>query len=269
MSTVRMLFFGDLMGQPGCSMFQKYACKLKQLYNADAVIVNGENSASNGRGISPKTYNAMKHNGADIITGGNHSFHQRDSHILLAEKKDVLRPLNFPNECPGRGVTTFQVNGQTIGIVNVQGRIFMREQLSCPFKAVDSALTYLKSHTNMIIVDMHAETTSEKSGMAYYLDGRVSAVLGTHTHVQTADHRVLPGGTAFITDAGMAGALNSMIGMEKEAILRNMTTQLPVRFSVDHEPPYVISGVVLDVNCKTGNATSIEPFRVTEEKKII
>ena len=220
-------------------MFQKYAPKLKKEYGADAIIVNGENSASNGRGITPKIVTALKHNGADLITTGNHAFQKKESYSYYSSNKDLLRPLNFPNSCPGTGVGIFNINAMAIGVINVQGQVFMRENLSCPFRAVESALTYLKDRTNIVIVDMHAETTSEKMGMGWYFDGKVSAVVGTHTHVQTADERILPQGTAFITDLGMAGAYNSMIGMKKEPILHRMLTQMPSKFEVESDLPYV------------------------------
>lgn len=246
-------------------MFQKYAQKLKRDYQADAIIVNGENSASNGRGITPKTAHSFLHNGADMITGGNHSFQKKESYSYMNEHKKLLRPANFPHGCPGSGVGTFKINDVTVGVINVQGRVFMREQLSCPFRAVESALTYLKSKTSVILVDMHAETTSEKMGIAWHFDGKVSAVVGTHTHVQTADERVLPQGTAFITDLGMAGAYNSMIGMKKEIIIQTILTQMPRRFEVENEGPAVISGVVIDVDVESGNAQHIERFRIIDQ----
>lgn len=265
MKTVKVLFFGDLVGVPGCTMFQKYAPKLKKEYGADAIIVNGENSATNGRGITPKIVTALKHNGANLITTGNHAFQKKESYSYFSGNKDLLRPLNFPNSAPGTGVGTFQVDDVIIGVINVQGLVFMRENLSCPFRAVESALTYLKDRAKVVIVDMHAETTSEKMGMGWYFDGKVSAVLGTHTHTQTADERILPQGTAFITDAGMAGAYNSMIGMRKEPILQHMLTQMPSKFEVETEPPYVICGVFLEIDTVTGRALAIERFKIVDE----
>jgi hypothetical protein len=258
--------FGDLVGNGGCAVFQKHAQKLKKEYKADGIIVNGENSASNGRGITPKIVASLKHNGADVITTGNHAFQKKESYSYYSEHKDLLRPLNFPASCPGTGVTTFRINDITVGVINVQGQGFMNDNLSCPFRATESALAFLRDKTNIVVVDMHAETTSEKIGMAWYLDGKVSAVVGTHTHVQTADERILPGGTAFITDLGMAGAYNSMIGMKKEPVLFRMINQMPAKFEVETGPPYVISGVCIEIDTKTGHAIEIERFRVIDEE---
>lgn len=265
MSTVRILFFGDLVGVPGCAMFQKYAARLKREHAADVVIVNGENSAQNGRGITPGIMASLKHNGAMVVTGGNHSFQKKEIYPYLSGNKDLLRPLNFSSACPGSGVGLYEINGTIFGVVNLQGQIFMREHLSCPFRALESALTFLRSKTQVILVDMHAEATSEKAAIAWYFDGKVSAVVGTHTHIQTADERILPQGTAFITDAGHAGSYHSLIGMKKELIIHQMLTQMPVKFEVEEAGPYVISGVVIDIDTKTGKALAIERFRVIDE----
>lgn len=264
MATMRVLMFGDLVGVPGRAIFQKYCQKLKTHYQADVIIVNGENSASDGRGITPKIMRFFKHLGVTAVTSGNHIFQKKDIIQYFSEHKDLLRPLNFPSSCPGTGVGVYEVAGLKLGIINVQGRVFMRELLGCPFKAVETALTYLQTQTNMIIVDMHAETTSEKMGMGYFLDGKVSAVVGTHTHVQTADERILPQGTAFISDLGMSGALNSMIGMKKEVVIRNILTQMPVKFEVELEGPYFTSGVVIDIDTQTGKAIHIERFKIVD-----
>ena len=155
-----------------------------------------------------------------------------------------------------------------MAIVNLQGRVFMREQLECPLRAADSILAYLKDKTDIIFVDYHAEATSEKMALAYYLEGRVSGVVGTHTHIQTADERILPKGTAYITDLGMCGSLNSMLGMQKEAIMNHFLTQLPVKFTVDTSPPFVMSGAWIEVNTDTGRAVAIERIRIIDEGEI-
>ena len=262
--TLRIIMLGDIVGISGRAMFQKHSSFLKEKYRADAIIINGENSGTLGRGISPRIVQFLKNNGANIITSGNHIWFNKEIYQYLAMNNDLLRPENFPSECPGTGVATFEVNGHIIGVINVQGRIFMRELVSCPFRAVDSALTYLRSKTKNIVIDMHAEATSEKMGLAYYVDGRVSAIVGTHTHIQTADERILPLGTAYISDLGMGGSLNSMIGMKKEPIIRNMITQMPEKFSVDTEPPFVLSGVIIEINVVTGHAISIERIRIID-----
>ncbi len=164
---LRILMVGDVVGVPGCALFQKYCKKIKEEHSIDAVIVNGENSASNGRGISPKIVHFFRHNGADVITTGNHIWANKEIYNYLDQHSDVIRPDNFPTECPGSGVTTFETRGFTIGVMNLQGRIFMREQVSCPFKAADSALTFLRAKTKIILVDFHAEASSEKIGMGF------------------------------------------------------------------------------------------------------
>ncbi len=262
---IKILCIGDIVGFPGRALFKKHCAALKEKYAIDGVIVNGENTASDGRGITPAIVEFLKRYGTHVITSGNHIFAKRDIYSYLSSNKDLLRPANFPASTPGTGVTTFTVAGATVGVINVQGRVFMRELLSCPFKAAESALLFLKHQTNCIIIDMHAETTSEKMGMAYFLEGQVSAVFGTHTHVQTADERILPGGTAFISDLGMGGAVNSMIGMKKHAIMHNLLTQMPVKFEVEMEGPYHMHGIVLTLDTKTGKALSIERIRVVDE----
>jgi 2',3'-cyclic-nucleotide 2'-phosphodiesterase len=262
-NSLRILLFGDVVGTPGRVVFQKHVERLRNQYKADGIIVNGENSAG-GKGITSKIAKFFRHNHVDVITTGNHIWQHREIYTYLQQSSDVLRPANYPTECPGKGVVLFNCKGYTIGVLNIQGRVFMQDHLSCPFKTADSQLTYLKAQTNMVIVDFHAEATSEKAGLAYYLDGRVSAVVGTHTHVQTADERILPKGTAFITDLGMAGALDSMIGMKKESIIRKFITQMPAKFEVESEGPMVLCGVCIEIDVSTGKALSIERFRVVD-----
>ena len=269
MNTIKILFFGDLVGLPGCLMFQKYAQKLKSDYCADALIVNAENSADNGRGITPKIAEMLKSYGADMITTGNHAFQKKESLFYYAHNKHILRPINFPSTCPGSGVGIFYSNNLGIGVINVQGNVFMGENLSCPFRAVESALTYLKDRTSVVVVDMHSETTSEKMGLGWYCDGKVGAVVGTHTHVQTSDERILPQGTAFITDLGMAGAYNSMLGMQKESVMQRLLTQMPSKFEVEQNPPYVISGVFVEISTKTGFALAIKRFKIIDNNTLL
>lgn len=265
MKNIQILFVGDVVGAPGRAMFQKHIAELKSKHALDGIIVNGENSGAQGRGITPRIVQFFKDQGANIITSGNHIWFAKDIYPFLDKKQDLTRPANFPNEAPGTGVLTFTtISGVTVGVINVQGRIFMRELVSCPFKTVESILTYLKSKTSCIIVDMHAEASSEKIGLAHFLDGKVSAVLGTHTHVQTADERILPKGTAFMTDAGMVGALNGMLGMKKEPIIHNFLTQMPVKFAVDDVPPFVLCGAVITIHPETGLAVAIERVRLVD-----
>jgi len=264
MGNLRLLFLGDIVGKTGRALFQKHSARIRRELEIDAVIVNGENSA-HGRGITSKNMKFFKHNGVDVVTSGNHVWQNKEIYSYLNENKDLLRPANYPSACPGVGVTTFSCKGKEVGVINLQGRVFMRDHVECPFKTAESILTYLKNKTNIIIVDFHAEASSEKMGLAYTLDGKVSAVIGTHTHVLTADERILPGGTAYITDVGMAGSLNSMIGVTKEAVIRHLLTQMPARFEVDTKPPFSMTGVLIDIDMTTGNATDIKRFQLVDE----
>jgi metallophosphoesterase (TIGR00282 family) len=265
MSRLRVLLIGDVVGVSGRMMFQKHIAHLKKTHNIDAIIVNGENS-SHGRGITSRIARFFKHCGADVITTGNHVWANKEIYNYINDHHDLLRPANFPSGVPGVGVTTFQCKDTTIGVINIQGRVFMKELIDDPFRTADSILTYLKDKTNVIFVDFHAETTSETMAIGHYLDGRVSGVVGTHTHVQTADERILPGGTAFITDLGMVGALNGMLGMKKDAIIENFLTQMPVKFTVDTQAPFVMSGVWIEVDSVSGIATKIERVRVIDHE---
>lgn len=269
MGLLKILMLGDICAAPGRAIFQKYSAHLKQHYGADALIVNGENSASTGKGITSRIMKFFKHHGVDVVTSGNHIWAQREIYQYLKEHTDLLRPANFPTGCPGGGVTTFVVGSTTVGVINLQARTFMREFVACPFRTAESILTYLKPRTNIILVDFHGEASSEKMGLAYYLEGKVSAVVGTHTHVLTHDARILPGGTAYITDLGMAGAFNSMIGMKKEPIISHMITQMPIRFEVETEGPMILSGVCISINAETGKAEEIETIKIVDETIIL
>ncbi len=265
METIRVLMLGDLVGAAGRAVFAKHIGSLKEKHAIDAVIVNGENSSNQGRGITPAIADFFKEHGVDCVTTGNHVWQRHEIYSYLEGQPYVLRPANFPAGAPGVGVMTFPVKGKTIAVINVQGRVFMREDVDDPLRAVDSLLMFLKDKTPLIFIDFHAEATSEKHALAYYCAGRVSGVVGTHTHIQTADERILPGGTAYITDLGMGGALNSMLGMQKAPIIQHFLTQLPVKFMVDIQPPFVLCGVIITVDASTGRATKIERVRVIDE----
>lgn len=269
MSTIRILFVGDVVGATGRTMFQKHINKIRQTYGIDAIVVNGENSGSNGRGITSRIAHFFKHLGVDVITTGNHIWHNREIYQYLDQQQDLLRPANFPATNPGVGVTTFMCKGIQIGIMNLQGRVFMREYVDCPFRTAESLLTFLRHKTKLIFVDFHAETTSEKMGLAHYLDGKISGLVGTHTHVQTADERILPGGTGFITDLGMVGSYNGMLGMKKEAIIHNFLTQMPVKFVVDTQKPVILCGVWMEVDTQTGKTVAIERIQVIDNDIVI
>ena len=261
----KILVFGDVVGELGCAVFAKHVPNLITQLNADFVVVNGENSCNTGRGITPKLVSFFKQHGVDVVTSGNHIWASKEiAEYLEFQHQDLLRPANFPSDCPGKGVVLLSKNGVSLAVINLQGRVFMRELLDCPFKAADSLMTYLKNKADLILVDFHAETTSEKMAIGHYLDSRVTAVVGTHTHVQTADERILPGGTAFMTDLGMCGALNGMLGMRKDVIIKHLITQMPQKFVVDNEPPAVISGVCITADSATGLATKIERIRIID-----
>ncbi len=263
--TVRVLIIGDVVGNIGCMMVQKHIKSLQEQFKIDATIVNGENSNQNGRGITSKIMNAFKHNGVNVVTTGNHVWDNQDIYEYMRNNNDIVRPANFPSTSPGVGVTTFNCNGVEIAVVNVQGRVFMREHLDCPFLALDTILNYLKHRTKVIIVDIHAEATAEKICLGYYIDGRVSCVVGTHTHVQTADERILPNGTAYITDLGMTGSLNSSIGMKKEFMIERFKTQMPTKFVVDTEPPIIMTGIWVEIDADTGKAIQIHRVKVIDQ----
>lgn len=262
---LRVLIIGDVVGRLGCSMFKKHVSILKDKYSINSVIVNGENSHQSGKGITPSLVQFFKNNGANVVTSGNHIWARKEIYPYLNENSDLLRPANFPKSCPGVGVTTFNCGSFVIGVINLQGRIFMREMLEDPFKTAESLLAYLKPKTNIIFVDFHAEATSEKNGMGYFLDGRVTCLYGTHSHVQTSDERILTDGTAYISDVGMAGALNSMIGMKKGSILQSFLTQMPTRFEVDENPPALLNGILVDLDPYSGKAQAIERIKIIDE----
>ena len=178
-----------------------------------------------------------------------------------------MRPANYPTGVPGVGMTTVAIGSHLLGVINLQGRVFMKEAVDCPFRAAESLLTYLRHKTPIIFVDFHAEATSEKMALAQFLDGKVTAVFGTHTHVQTADDQILPGGTAFISDLGMVGSSNSLLGMKKESVMQLFLTSLPSKFVVETNPPYILNGIIVTVDSSTGKATGIERVYIRDQQK--
>ncbi len=267
---LNILLIGDVVGVTGRRMIERHLHTLRTTHGIDFVVVNGENSTNDGRGITPGIVHDFRRYGADVITTGNHIWKNKDIYSYwLNGANDLLRPFNFPSGVPGIGLTTINYKNSMIGVLNLQGRVFMHEQISCPFRAADSALTFLQSKTKIILVDFHAETTSEKAAIGYYLDGRVSAVVGTHTHVPTADEKILPGGTAFITDLGMVGARNGMLGMKKEGIINTFLTQMPSKFLVETAPPYQLCGVKIAVDPGSGKASSIERIHIIDTAMIV
>lgn len=270
MSLIKILCVGDVVGPAGCALVQKVVPAFRRHHDIDCVIINGENSAHDGRGITERIVRFFRHNGADIITSGNHIWAKKEIYSYFDKNTDLLRPANFPTGVPGHGLTFMTTaKGHMVAVINLQGRVFMRELVNCPFRTADSLITYARSKTSTIIIDFHAETSAEKQALAFYLDGKISGFFGTHTHVQTADERVLPGGTAFITDLGMTGSLNSMIGMKKESILTNFLLSMPAKFEVETALPLVLSGVIITVDTTTGKATAIERVRIIDNELVI
>lgn len=248
--TIRVLFFGDVIGKPGRNAIEKVA----KTFNVDFIIVNGENLAG-GIGITPKTALEVLSYGVDAITTGNHVWKKKEIIPFLMGENRVLRPLNYPEGTPGFGYCLLKKNNKSIYVVNIEGRVFMNH-LDCPFRAIDGLLRQV-DNTIPVIVDFHAEATSEKIAMGWFLDGRVSAVIGTHTHVQTSDKRILPNGTGYITDAGMTGSIDSIIGMEKSAVLEKFITMLPQKYEVCKENVEA-QGVMLRIDGKTKKCLEIE-----------
>ncbi len=247
-----VLMVGDIVGKLGRRTVARLLPEIRRSHQVDLVIANGENTAA-GRGLTPSTAEELFQSGIDIITSGNHIWENREIYPALESDLPIIRPLNYPPGTAGRGVVT----RDGVAVVNLQGRTFMGVHLDCPFRAVDDALARLQGY-RMVIVDLHAEATSEKVSMGFYLDGRVTALLGTHTHIPTADARVLPNGTAFVSDVGMVGGLNSVIGMAVEPVIQRFLTQLPNRFDPVEKGTAVFNSVLISVDQSTGRARSIE-----------
>ncbi|WP_102346869.1 TIGR00282 family metallophosphoesterase [Bacillus sp. Marseille-P3661] len=259
---MRILFVGDVVGSPGRDMVKSYLPKLQKKFKPTITIINGENAAG-GKGITEKIYRSFLEIGANAITLGNHSWDNREIFEFIDSAKYLIRPANFPDSNPGQGYLILNINGIEVGIINLQGRTFL-PPLDCPFKKADELIAKLKKRTNIIFVDFHAEATSEKQAMGWYLNGRVTAVVGTHTHVQTADYRILPDGTAYITDVGMTGPYDGILGVERDAVLKKFLTNLPVRFEVTNGREQ-LNAVIIDVDSKTGKAKSIQPILINED----
>lgn len=260
---MRIAFFGDVVGRPGRAAVMAVVPRFRREQGVDFVVANCENAA-HGKGVSPRIAEELRDAGIDVLTSGNHVWSDRTIVPYLGESRRLLRPLNLPPGTPGRGWTVVaRAGGASVAVVNLIGRVFMGP-CDCPFRAVDAALEEIAQSTSIILVDMHAEATSEKGAMAHYLDGRVSAVVGSHTHVQTADEAVLPKGTAILTDAGMCGPERSVLGVRIDKAIERFVTQLPVRLDVA-EGEAIVQGALIDVDDATGRAVGIE--RIQERVK--
>lgn len=253
---MRILMVGDVVGKPGREAAIALTPRLRSEHRADFVVINGENAAG-GIGITPDLAIALLDRaGADVVTLGNHAWAKKDVHGFLSEEPRVIRPANYPDGVPGRGCGVFRTQAGPVGVAVFQGRTFM-DPSDDPFRTADLILPELHKSVRMVLLEFHGEATSEKQAFGWYVDGRASAVVGSHTHVQTADERVLPGGTAFLTDVGMTGPTDSVIGMKRDIVIHRFTTLLPTRFEVAGGPS-LLCGVVIDVDDSSGRATAIE-----------
>lgn len=253
---IRILFLGDVMGDPGRRAVDALLPKLKAEFAVDFAIVNGENSAG-GRGITPKLAIGLMRAGAAVITSGDHIWDQKEIIPWFEEEPRMLRPINYPEGSPGQGSIVLDTPKGKVGVINVQGRTFMKMLLENPFTVMEQAVARMREETSVIFVDMHSETTSEKYALGWFLDGKVSAVVGTHTHVQTADERILPNGTAFLCDAGMCGPIDSCIGMQVDTAVQRFVTLMPTRNHVARGAVKVC-GALVDVDAHSGKALRIE-----------
>ena len=253
---MNILCIGDIVGKPGRHAVVSLLPELKKEFQIDFVIANAENTAG-GAGLTKRLAKFLLRFGCDVLTLGDHVWDQKDIIPYLEQERRMLRPANFPDGTPGKGVCVFTTaSGKKVAIINLLGRVFMRYNVNCPFRTLEKLLDNLNKDVHVIVVDMHAETTSEKRAMGFFSDGKVSAVVGTHTHVQTADETVLPHGTAYITDLGMTGPHDSVIGQNKERIIERFLTSMPTKFEVAVDG-VCLNGVVMDVDEKTGKAKSI------------
>jgi len=257
---VKLLFIGDIIGKPGREALSRELHRIVDRHRVDLVIANGENAAG-GFGLTAETAQDLFKCGVQMLTSGNHIWDKKDALEYIKREERIVRPANYPEGTPGRGTTVVKTpGGVKIGILNLEGRVFMNN-LDCPFRCADREIARLKEETPIVFVDFHAEATSEKVSLGWYLDGRVCAVIGTHTHVQTADERILPAGTAYLTDAGMTGSFDSVIGVRKEDAVQKFLTQRPSKFEVAKKD-IRINGVVIEVDEKSGLALSIERINI-------
>ncbi len=260
---MRVMLVGDVIGRPGRRAFRKYVQQLRKEKGIDVVIANGENSAA-GKGLTRTSLDELYSGGADIVTTGNHVWDKKDVLEFIDSEPFLIRPANYPEGAPGKGYCLYPFKAKTIGVMNLSGRSFM-PALDCPFQKVDELLKEMQDQCDIIFLDFHAETTSEKMAMGWYLDGRVNGVVGTHTHIQTSDARVLPQGTAYITDLGMVGPWNSVLGVQTDKIIYKFITGLPVRFEVEEQGPQVFSAIIVEIDDKTNKTLGIESILLTDD----
>lgn len=261
---MRLIFLGDVVGRTGREAVARELPEMRDRYRPDLVAINGENAA-HGFGITEEIYQQLRDAGADIVTLGNHSFDQREALIFIERAPELLRPVNYPAQTPGRGVALVgTASGKQVLVISVMGRVMIEPVLDDPFSAVERELDQcpLRAAVDAIIIDMHAEATSEKMAMGHFVDGRVSLLVGTHTHVPTSDHQILPGGTAYISDIGMCGDYDSVIGMDKAEPLSRFLRKLPNQRMEPAKGPATVSGVAVETDDQTGLAVKIAPIRI-------
>jgi len=259
---VKILFIGDIVGKPGRQAVATLLPGLHREYGIALTIANAENAAG-GFGITPSVAEELFQAHIDVLTSGNHIWDKKEVEFTLAAERRLLRPANYPPAAPGSGVALWERGGVRVGVLNLQGRVFM-PTIDCPFRVAEEQIALLKQTTDLIVIDFHAEATSEKQAFARFVDGRVSAVVGTHTHVQTADEQILPAGTAYISDVGMTGPTDSVIGMEPSDVIHRFLTQTPSKFRVAKGTP-ILSAVVLDLDEESGKARTITRLQLRED----
>lgn len=257
---VKLLFIGDIIGKPGRQALSASLHRLVDRHMVDLVVANGENAAG-GFGLTEETANDLFSCGVHVLTSGNHIWDKKDALSLIEFDDRVLRPANYPPETAGRGWGVYETaSGVNVGVINLEGRVFMNN-LDCPFRMADELIGRVREITPVILVDFHAEATSEKRALGWYLDGRVSVVVGTHTHVQTSDEEILPNGTGYLTDAGMTGSFDSVIGMNREQAIKKFVSQMPIKFEVAKRD-IRLNGLVVEVDEGTGKALNV--IRIAE-----
>ena len=259
---MKILLVGDVIGRPGRQAFSRYTRQLKKEHGIDMVIVNGENSAG-GKGVSETSLGELYGGGADVVTTGNHIWDNREVFNIIDREPYLVRPANYPEGAPGKGWCLYPFKAKNIAVVNMSGRSFMPE-MDCPFQKIEDILAEIGEQADIIILDFHAETTSEKMAMGFYLDGRVQIVVGTHTHIQTSDERILPNGTAYITDLGMTGPWNSILGVDKDIIIKRFTSCMPVRHEIA-KGPCVYCGLLVEIDDKTNAPVTVESIMIRED----
>lgn len=260
---MKILFIGDVVGSPGRDMVKEYLPKLKEKYHPTMTIINGENAAA-GKGITEAIYRQFLEWGAQVITMGNHTWDKKEIFEFIDDAKYLIRPANFPENNPGKGIVYLNLNGTLVAVINIQGRTFL-PAIDDPFQKIDQLIEEAKQKTNIIFVDFHGEATSEKQAFGWYVDGRVSAVVGTHTHTQTADERILPAGTAYITDVGMTGPYDGILGVERDAVLKRFLTSLPVRFEITKTGRKQLNGVLITIDTNSGKTEKIQRILINDD----